>query len=66
MNAFESFWSAQSFDDAVAKATAQAAWDSALCAVQEQLTDPSGALRPGHEIAATVSRLHSWNTTPAA
>lgn len=65
MNAFETFFATKSDQSPEALALAQAAWDSALCAVQAQNFDPNGKMRSAQEITATISRLHSWNATRA-
>lgn len=47
-------------DTPAAHALAQEAWDAALCAVQAEITGPSGRLPASQEIAATLSRHHTW------
>ena len=39
---------------------ARDAWDAALCAVQDQMFGRAGQIAPPEEIAASISRLHTW------
>jgi hypothetical protein len=61
---FTEFWSMQSpAAQTVPKLRemAKSAWDSALCAVQNQIFATDGKLLPAEEIASTISRAHTWN-----
>lgn len=70
MNAFEKFWSdfianTPTGDTPAARHAAESAWDSVLCRLQAEAHPSGGSFLTAHQIAAAMSRLHSWNNTPA-
>jgi hypothetical protein len=60
---FEEFWANAAEigypTDERSKNLAMSAWDAALCAASAQAFE-RGKLRTNHQIAATLSDLHTW------